>query len=180
VAQLAGARAARLITLAMLLSALGTLNSSILSGARVPYAMAKDRLFFRVAALVHPRFRTPAGALALQAALASILALTGTYEELYSMFIFSTFIFYGLTTAAVIPMRRKEPALQRPYRTWGYPWTPVLFVAGALAVTLNVWIERPLRSSIGLALILSGLPFYRRWSARAEIGTTAAQQPSGE
>ena len=116
VEQFAGHSAARWITLAMLLSALGTLNSSILSGARVPYAMAQDRVFFRLAASVHPRFRTPAGALVFQGSLAAVLALTGTFEELYSLFIFAAWIFYGLTTASVFLLRRKEPDLLRPYR----------------------------------------------------------------
>ena len=170
VEQFAGPSAARWVTLALLLSALGTLNSSILSGARVPYAMARDGIFFRRVAIVHPRFRTPTGALLLQGSLAAVLALTGTFEELYSLFILATWIFYGLTIASLFRLRRTLPDLPRPFRTWGYPWTPALFVAGALAVTINVWMEQPLRSSIGLALILLGLVFYRRWSNSSTSG----------
>jgi amino acid transporter len=170
VERFAGRGAAQWVTLAMGVSALGTLNSSILSGARVPYAMARDRRFFRFAASVHPRFRTPSGALIFQAALASALALTGTYEDLYSLFIFATFIFYGLVTAALFRLRRTEPEMARPYRTWGYPWAPALFLLGAFVVTVNVWIERPLRSSIGLGLILLGLPFYRTVRAKVANG----------
>jgi len=162
----AGAGAASLLTVAMVISALGTLNSSILSGARVPYAMASEGLFFRVTASVHPKFRTPGGALFFQASLASVLALSGTFEELTNLFIFAGWIFYGLTTACVFWLRQKEPALVRPYRTWGYPWVPGLFVLGALALTVSLWIARPIRSSIGLALILAGLLFYRRWQAQ--------------
>ncbi len=163
VAQLSGQRAAEWLTLAMVICALGTLNSSLLSGARVDYAMARDRLFFRRVSTIHPRFRTPGGALVFQGCLAGALALTGTFEELYSLFIFAQWIFYGLATAAVIWLRRKEPKLNRPYRTWGYPVVPAVFVAGALALTVNLWLQRPLRSSIGLALILAGLFFYRHW-----------------
>jgi APA family basic amino acid/polyamine antiporter len=169
VASFAGHRAARWLTLAMVLSALGTLNSSILSGARVPYAMGRDGLFFRFTAQVHPGFRTPGGALVLQAYLASVLALTGTFEELFSLFIFAQWIFYGLVTASVYGLRRREPDLPRPYRTWGYPWVPAVFVVGALALTINLWWQSPIRSSIGLAIILLGLVFYRSWqrSSRA-------------
>jgi amino acid transporter len=167
VASFAGYRAARWLTVAMMISALGTLNSSILSGARVPYAMGRDGLFFRFTGEVHPGFRTPGGALVLQAYLASVLALTGTFEELFSLFIFAQWIFYGLVTASVYGLRRREPDLLRPYRTWGYPWVPAVFVVGALALTINLWWQQPVRSSIGLAIILLGLVFYRSWQRPA-------------
>jgi len=163
VEKFAGRSAAQWITLAMVISALGSLNSSLLSGARVPYAMARDGIFFRVAASIHPRFRTPGGALVFQGVLASLMALTGTFEELTSLFIFAGWIFYGLATLALFRLRRTEPNLGQAYRTPGYPWVPALFVIGALALTVNLWLLRPVRSSIGLAVILFGLVFYRRW-----------------
>jgi APA family basic amino acid/polyamine antiporter len=166
VEQFAGSGVTRWFALALVLSAIGTLNSSILSGARVPYAMASEGIFFRVAESVHPRFRTPGGALILQGTLASVLALTGTFEELTNLFIFASWIFYGLTTASVFWLRRKEPDLPRPYRTWGYPWVPALFVIGALALTANLLYVRPGRSSIGLGLILLGLVFYNHWKKK--------------
>jgi APA family basic amino acid/polyamine antiporter len=147
----------------MIICALGTLNSSILSGARVDYAMARDGLFFSLARGIHPRFRTPARALVFQGCLASVLALTGTFEDLFSLFIFAQWIFYALATASVIRLRQKEPALPRPYRAWGYPVLPLLFVAGAAGVTLSLLLQRPLRSLAGLIVILAGLPFYQRW-----------------
>jgi len=164
----AGHGAAFWITLAMIVAALGTLNSSIMSGARVPYAMARDGLFFRVAATVHPRFRTPGGALIFQGVLAALMALTGTFEELTSLFVFAAWIFYALSVVAMFRLRKIAPDMKRPYRTWGYPVVPGLFVAGALALTINIWIQRPVRSSIGLAMILSGLFFYRLWSGKSE------------
>lgn len=167
VATFAGHSAGVLITIAMMISALGTLNSSILTGARVPYALARDGVFFRVAGGIHPVYRTPANALIFQACLASVLALTGTFEELLSLFIFSQWIFYGLTVAAVYRLRHTEPDLPRPYRCIGYPVVPALFIAGAVALTVNLWVQSPGRSSIGLGLILVGLVFYRRWSAMA-------------
>jgi APA family basic amino acid/polyamine antiporter len=169
VASFAGHGAAFWITLAMIVAALGTLNSSLLSGARVPYAMARDGLFFRMTGTVHPRFRTPGGALIFQGVLAGLMALTGTFEELTSLFVFAAWIFYGLSVVAMLRLRRIAPNLERPYRTWGYPVVPALFVAGAFALTISIWIERPVRSSIGLALILSGLFFYRVW--RAPVNT---------
>jgi basic amino acid/polyamine antiporter, APA family len=162
----AGERAAAWITAAMVISAFTTLNSSVLTGARVPYAMARDGLFFRVADGIHPRFRTPSGAIVFQAVIACIMVLTGQFEDLFSLFIFVQWIFYALTVAAVFGSRRKEPDLVRPYRAWGYPVVPAIFVAGALALTVNLFIQRPGRSTIGLLLILVGLPFYRSWSRR--------------
>ncbi len=158
-----GRSAAQWVTLAMVVSALGSLNSSILSGARVPYAMARDAIFFRVADGIHAKFRTPGRALIFQGVLTSLMALTGTFEELTSLFIFAAWIFYALATLAMFRLRRTEPDLPRPYRTWGYPWVPAMFVLGALALTVNIWLEHPVRSSIGLALILFGLVFYGRW-----------------
>jgi basic amino acid/polyamine antiporter, APA family len=166
VASISGRNAALWVTLAMAVSALGTLNASTLSGARVPYAMARDGIFFRKTARIHPKFRTPGGALVFECALASVFALTGTFEDLTSLFIFAAWIFYGLAVVSMMRMRRTEPNLPRAYRCWGYPWVPVLFVAGAAALTITLWFARPVRSSIGLALILSGLFFYRNWQKK--------------
>jgi APA family basic amino acid/polyamine antiporter len=164
VEHVAGRGAATWITLAMVISAIGSMNSSILSGARVPYAMARDGIFFKIADGIHSKFRTPGRALIFQGTLASLMALTGTFEELTNLFIFAGWIFYGLAVVALFRMRRTEPNLPRPYRCWGYPWVPGLFVAGALALTVNIWIGSPIRCSIGLLLILVGLPFYRSWT----------------
>jgi APA family basic amino acid/polyamine antiporter len=163
-----GHGAAAWVTLAMVISALGSMNSSILSGARVPYAMARDGIFFKIADGIHPKYRTPGRALIFQCVLASLMALTGTFEELTNLFIFAGWIFYGFAVVALFRMRRTEPDLPRPYRCWGYPWVPGLFVLGALALTTNIWLDRPGRSSIGLLLILAGLPFYRYWQKSAK------------
>jgi amino acid transporter len=163
VEHVAGRGAAAWITLAMVISALGSMNSSVLSGARVPYAMARDGIFFKIADGIHPKYRTPARALIFECVLASVMALSGTFEELTNLFIFAGWIFYGFAVVALFRMRKTEPDLPRPYRCLGYPWVPGLFVAGALALTFNIWLQRPGRSSIGLLLILAGLPFYRSW-----------------
>jgi APA family basic amino acid/polyamine antiporter len=173
VEHVAGRGAAAWITIAMVISALGSMNSSVLSGARPTYAMARDGLFFKVADGVNAKYRTPGRALIFQCVLASLMALTGTFEELTSLFIFAGWIFYGLAVVALFRMRKTEPDLPRPYRCWGYPWIPGLFVAGALALTVNIWLERPGRSSIGLLLILAGVPFYRYWSGRTRTQSAA-------
>ena len=168
VQHVAGPIAAAWITVAMVISALGSMNSSVLSGARPAYAMARDGIFFKIADGVHPKYRTPARALIFQCVLASLMALTGTFEELTNLFIFAGWIFYGLAVVALFRLRVTEPNMPRPYRCWGYPIVPGLFVAGALALTVNIWLDRPGRSSIGLLLILAGLPFYRHWNKRQQ------------
>ena len=163
VKHVSGQSAAVWLTLAMVISAIGSLNSSILSGARVPYAMARDKVFFRVADGIHPKFFTPGRALIFQGVLTSVMALTGTFEELTNLFIFATWIFYGLAVVSLFRLRKREPDMPRPYRCPGYPVVPGLFVFGALALTISVLFQNPGRSSIGLVLILLGLPFYRYW-----------------
>ena len=159
----AGSRGAAWLTIAMAISALGALHVVALTGARIPYAMARDGVFFQFAKRVQPSFRTPSGALIFLGSLAALLALSGTYEELYSLFVFAVWIFFALTAIAFFRLRRKEPKLSRPYRAWGHPWTTFIFLAAAVALTANLWMVRPVRSSLGLAVILAGIPFFYRW-----------------
>src|SRR5499427_7356657 len=146
----------------MALSALGALHVVVLTGARIPYAMARDGVFFRFTQRIHPTFHTPSGSLIFLGFVATLLALTGTFEELYSLFVFAVWIFFALTAVALLRLRSKEPDLPRPYRVWGYPWTPLVFLIAALALTFNLWLARPVRSSLGLAVILAGIPFFCR------------------
>ncbi len=159
----AGSRGADWLTLAMALSAFGALHVVVLTGARIPYAMARDRVFFQVAGRLHPKFNTPTGSLLFLGTVATVLALTGTFEELYSLFIFAVWIFFALTGIALLRLRWIEPGLVRPYRAWGYPWTPLIFTTAAIALTVNLWMVRPIRSTIGLGVILLGIPFFYRW-----------------
>ena len=159
----AGSRGARWLTVTMAVSALGALHVVVLTGARIPYAMARDGLFFQFAKRIHPSFRTPSGSLIFLGSLAALLALSGTYEELYSLFVFAVWIFFALTAIALLRLRKKEANLSRPYRAWGYPWTPLIFLLAAIALTVNLWMIRPVRSSLGLLVILGGVPFYFRW-----------------
>jgi APA family basic amino acid/polyamine antiporter len=162
----AGARGAGWLTVAMAISALGALHVVILTGARIPYAMARDGVFFPFAKRVHPTYRTPSGALIFLGTLAALLALSGTYEELYSLFVFAVWIFLALNAIALFRLRKREPEMPRPYRAWGHPWTTLIFLAAAVALTVNLWMVRPVRSSLGLAVILAGVPFFYHWRKR--------------
>ena len=166
----AGRQGAAWLTVAMAISALGALHVVVLTGARIPYAMARDRLFFGFTERIHPRFHTPSGALIFLGAVAAALALTGTFEELYSLFVFAVWIFFALAALALIRLRRKQPELPRPYRATGYPWTPLIFFLAAVALTVNLWLVRPVRSSLGLAVILAGIPFFYRWRKSMALG----------
>jgi len=171
-----GSRGAAWLTAAMALSAFGALHVVVLTGARIPFAMARDGVFFHFAERIHPSFRTPSGALILLGSIAALLALSGTYEELYSLFVFAVWIFFALTAIALLRLRRKEPNLIRPYRAWGYPCTPLIFLAAALALTVNLWMVRPVRSSLGLAVILLGIPFFYRWHKRPRATVAAFEK----
>jgi amino acid transporter len=172
----AGSRGAVWLTVAMAISALGALHVVVLTGARIPYAMARDGVFFQFAKRIHPSFRTPSGALIFLGSVAALLALSGTYEELYSLFVFGVWIFFALTAIALFRLRRNEPNLIRPYRAWGHPWTTLLFFAAAVALTVNLWMVRPVRSSLGLAVILGGIPLFYHWRGRTRASTEDSRQ----
>jgi APA family basic amino acid/polyamine antiporter len=170
----AGSRGAAWLTIAMAISALGALHVVVLTGARIPYAMARDGVFFPFAARLHPKFRTPSGSLVFLGSLAALLALSGTYEELYSLFVFAVWIFFALTAIALLRLRYTEPNLSRPFRAWGYPLTPLIFLIAAIALTANLWMIRPVRSTLGLLVILAGTPFFYRWRNSARPSATPA------
>jgi APA family basic amino acid/polyamine antiporter len=172
----AGSRGARWLTIAMAISALGALHVVVLTGARIPFAMARDGVFFQFAQRIHPTFRTPNGALIFLGSIGAVLALSGTYEELYSLFVFAVWIFFALTAIALLRLRKTEPDLTRPYRAWGYPVTPLIFLIAAIALTANLWMVRPVRSSLGLAVILAGIPFYYHWRKLAQIPPQSISQ----
>jgi len=151
------------VAVGVLISTFATLNGSILAGSRIPYAQARDRLFPQSLAAVHPRFRTPAAAIAAQAVIAGILALSGRYETLYTKAIYSEWVFYALVTASVFVLRRKEPQLARPYKTWGYPVVPAVFVVLAVLLLANAFVFERSDALWCLALIASGIPAYFLW-----------------
>lgn len=170
----AGSRGAACLTIAMAISALGALHVVILTGARIPYAMARDGVFFPFVARLHPKFRTPSGSLVFLGSIAALLALSGTYEELYSLFVFAVWIFFALTAIALLRLRKIEPQLSRSFRAWGYPFTPLIFLIAAIALTANLWMIRPVRSTLGLLVILAGIPFFYHWRSSARPSAAAA------
>jgi APA family basic amino acid/polyamine antiporter len=152
-----------IVTVAAFTSIFASLNGSILSGARVPFAMARGGYFFAWAGRIHPKFGTPAGGLVFLGLLSSLLLLSGRFQELARMVIFGEWIFYAMTAFAVIVLRRKEPLLTRPYRVQGYPVVPLLFVLVAIGLLCSTLWTYPRESGLGLVLIAAGLPFYLHW-----------------
>ncbi len=160
---------ASVVALIILMSMTGTANGHILTSPRVLYAMAKDGLFFKSVAKVHPKYLTPHVAIVMLASWAALLSLSGTFEQLYSYVIFGFWIFMGLTVAGVMILRKKRPDLPRPYKTWGYPVTPILFILSSVFLTVNSLIQTFWNSFIGLALIALGVPVYFIWRSRAKV-----------
>jgi basic amino acid/polyamine antiporter, APA family len=148
------------VSVAVMISIFAALNGSLLSGSRVPFAMARDGYFFHAAARVHPRFRTPSAAIGLLGLWSSLLLLSGHYDELYTMVIFPSWILYAMTAASVIVLRRTRPAAERPYRVPEYPVVPLLFVLVAGMLLYSTLLSSPRESGIGLTVIVAGLPFY--------------------
>jgi APA family basic amino acid/polyamine antiporter len=142
------------------LSTLGALNGTILSSARVPYAMARDRLFFARFGRLSGATHVPVFSIAVQGVWASLLALSGTYDQLTDCVVFASWIFYALVTTAVFALRRKLPQAERPYKALAYPFLPLVFVVVAGWLVWNTIHTRPLESTVGLGLILAGLPLY--------------------
>jgi APA family basic amino acid/polyamine antiporter len=162
-----GANAAKLVALMILVSVFSAANSTILMAPRVFYAMAKDKLFFRQLAEVHPRFRTPAVAIITSGVWASVLAWTGKFEQLLAYVIFAGWIFYGLAGASLFVFRARMPNAERPYRVPGYPWTPLLFVAAASVLVINTLIADWKDARFGLLIIALGLPVYLFWRKKS-------------
>jgi len=152
------------VAVGVMISAFATLNGSILAGSRVPYAQARDGLFPQALAGVHPRFRTPAAAILAQAVIAGLFALTGQYQALFTKVIFAEFLFYALVTAGIVVLRWREPGLARPYRTWGYPFVPAIFVILSAGLLANTFLEQRSDSLWGLVLMGSGVPAYFLWN----------------
>nr|MBA2564857.1 APC family permease [Gemmatimonadota bacterium] len=171
-----GPQGARLVSFAVLVSTFGCLSANILAGSRIYLAMARDGLFFRAVAAIDPRHRVPVRSLWAQSAVGALLALSGTYEQLYTYVTFAVVLFQAATGAALFVLRRTHGDLPRPYRTWGYPIVPALFVLASLALVVNTLVERPTESAFGLMFIGLGLPAYAWWRRRSS--TDAVQDPS--
>jgi len=162
-----GAGGATFIAFIILFSITGAANGNVLTAPRVFFAMARDGVFFRSLARVHPRFLTPSVAILATGAWAGILSLSGTFEQLATYVIFGQWIFFGLTVAAVIVLRKRSPDVPRPYRTWGYPVTPVIFILAALYISVNTLVTQPVNALAGILIIALGLPAYFYWQRSA-------------
>jgi len=144
----------------MMTSSFGALHTSILATARLPYALALDGLSFKSLAKVSPRTHVPVRALMVQAVWSCVLALSGSYDRLTDYAIFALTLFYALVAASVFIFRRRLPEAERPYRTWGYPVVPILFLIGITwLIFMTIW-NSPQQTGIGLGLILLGVPVY--------------------
>jgi APA family basic amino acid/polyamine antiporter len=153
----------RLVSLTVLLSIIGAVNGCVLTGARIPFAQARDGLFFARFGKIHPRFQTPGFAVLCSGIWTAILILTGSYETLYSYSILAAWVFYTLSVGAVFVLRRKLPDLPRPYRMWGYPYTLWLFVASSVWFLADALVTQTLPSLMALVIIAAGLAAYRLW-----------------
>jgi len=147
------------ISLLILVTTLGCTNASILTGARPYYAMAREKLFFPSIAKIN-NANVPSNSLLWQGIWASVLVLSGTFDQLTDMIIFAVFIFYGATTLGVFILRRRLPDVHRPYKVWGYPVVPAIFILFCIGLFFNTIITRPREAAIGIILILSGIPVY--------------------
>ena len=157
---------ASIIAAVILFSITGAANGNVLTAPRVFFAMARDGLFFKKFADLHPRLLTPHVSILATGAWAAVLSVTGTFEQLATYVIFGQWIFFGLTVAVVMVLRRTKPDLPRPYRTWGYPITPVIFILAALYISVSTLVTQPLNAAAGLGIIIAGVPAFFYWQRR--------------
>lgn len=162
-----GPTSGKLLSILVLLSIFSAANGLMLTAPRMYYAMARDGVFFGRLASVHPRFGTPAFAIVALAIWSAVLAASGTFEQLLTYVVFAGWIFYGLGAMAVFVFRRTEATAERPFRTPGYPVTPLLFVISAAMLVLNTVITQPVRGAIGIGAVLLGTPAFYGWRARS-------------
>jgi APA family basic amino acid/polyamine antiporter len=149
-----------------MVSSFGALHASVLANSRIPFAMARDGMFFRSLGTLSPRSNVPVRAILSQAAWASVLALSGSYDTLTDSVIFASWLFYGLVTASLFVFRKQMPDAPRPYRALGYPVVPVIFLIVTAALLINTFVASPREALRGVALLAAGLPFYWYWSRR--------------
>jgi APA family basic amino acid/polyamine antiporter len=162
--QVLGPMWGKLIAIPIIISMLSAAHGNTLTSSRVYYAMARDGVFFRKLGEIHPKFGTPAFAIATSTTWAAVLALSGTFETLLTYVVFVGWIFYGLAGLAVIPLRRKHPEWPRPYKVPGYPYLPILFVLSAAAIVINTIWDDPKKGVIGVGAALLGIPVYLFWN----------------
>jgi basic amino acid/polyamine antiporter, APA family len=163
-----GAAGGLFISILILFTTFGCTNSTVLPPPRLYYAMAKDGLFFKWASYIHPNYNTPSKAFIAQALWASVLVLSGSFDQLTDMLVFASFIFYGAVTLALFILRVKEPKTPRPYKAWGYPVVPALFLIFCTALVAITLFTKPREALLGLGLMATGIPFYFWWNRKRE------------
>jgi basic amino acid/polyamine antiporter, APA family len=162
-----GRLGASIVSVGMAISMLVTLNGTIMSGARVPFAAARDGYFFSALAEVHPKFHTPSVSIIVQAILSIILLLAGgSFRQLFSLAIFAEWLFYMIAGSTVFVLRRREPETPRPYRVWGYPVVPLLFVLASAVLLYYTFTDNLRNSALGTLVILAGIPVFYVFSGR--------------
>ena len=152
---------------AILISTFGCANGMSLAGARVYYAMSRDGLFFKSVGKLHPRYKTPVAGLLVQCAWTVLLCVSGSYSQLLDYIIFAELVFYILTITGLFVLRVKRPNAPRPYKTWGYPVLPALYIVMAAWICLVLLRYKPQYTWPGLILVLLGIPVYLFWSRRS-------------
>jgi APA family basic amino acid/polyamine antiporter len=162
-----GSTGATIVSITVLLSIIGAINGCIMTGARIPFAQARDGLFFRRFGRIHPRFQTPSFAIVIQGIWTGILVLSGSYENLFSYSMIAAWIFYTMTAGAVAVLRRKLPEIPRPYKMWGYPYTLLLFLSVSVWFIVNAFFTQTMPSFAALAIAATGFPMYRIWARPA-------------
>lgn len=169
-----GGHAGKVVALAILISMFSAANSIALNAPRVYYAMARDGVFFTSLSRVHPRFGTPAFAIAAGGIWSAVLAASGTFEQLLTYVVFIGWIFYALAAASIFVYRKRFPDATRPYRVPMYPATPLLFIVAAMALVLNTVVTQPVRAGVGLSIVFLGAPAYAFW--RRGVARRSAEQ----
>jgi APA family basic amino acid/polyamine antiporter len=167
--QILGPAGVQVMAAAIMISCFGCVNGLILAGARVYYAMALDRLFFRKAAVLGARHRAPIFALAIQGVWAMLLTLSGSYSDLLDYVIFAVLVFYILTIAGIFVLRRTRPEMERPYKAWGYPVLPAIYIVAAGAIEILLLAYKPNYTWPGLMIVLLGVPVYYIWKPKSEV-----------
>ncbi len=166
--RVAGPIGASALSIVVLMSIIGAINGCILTGARIPFAQARDGLFFSQFGHIHPRFHTPSFAIAVQALWSGVLIITGSYETLADYSILSAWVFYTMSVAAVWVLRRKLPDLPRPHKMWGYPFTLWAFLIVSVWFLLDALVNQPKVSTIALLFGAAGVPFYYLWRSKKQ------------
>lgn len=164
-----GASGVMVLSIAFVISALGAMNGSILTCARVPYAMAQDRVFFKKLSSVSAATSVPVVSILVQGLMSVILAMSGTFDQLTDYVIFSSWIFYAMVTGVVFVLRKRRADVERPYKTWGYPVVPMVFIVVAILLLINTIVKDPKSTGIGMAIILLGIPVYFYFQKQDQI-----------